>query len=463
MVASWCSIGIGLLAMPYTSVRASSSSRTSDSVSSMPIISRMRSSPSTRHESMPGIHAASPPKSRTTFHTSPAGRWMSISFVALPMAEQHFTRVIGASRGRRGAASRSRQSEGLVVGGPDSLDLGEQLGPSARVQQEATRLARDVGAEVVALLRERGEGHVALDHLAPPLLGGGVDLDRVVAVVPGMDERLGDEIDLITVVPGVVPGGGMRPTGEEEVRKPRRLHAEERRRTLCPVVFERESVAATDSHAQERACAEIEAGRPDDDVELTLTVDRLDPARGHAQDRCRPEVDERDVRLVERLVVVGDEGRALLAEAVILRDELLGRLRIVDDAAHLLGQELAPLRVGGVVEQQVEIVARELGEAGAEPHLLEERSSLFGRIVGRLAVVGLVKEPVYRRVEHLTDGLEVRPQLPLLAGGDRRVVQRGAPVGGALVHGQRRHLVGDDGDDLYATRSGTYDRDPPAG
>ena len=51
--------------------------------------------------------------------------------------------------------------------------------------------------------------------------------------------------------------------------------------------------------------------------------------------------------LVERLVVAGDERRPLLAEAVVLRDQLLGGLGIVDDAADLLGDELAPLGVRG--------------------------------------------------------------------------------------------------------------------
>ena len=46
---------------------------------------------------------------------------------------------------------------------------------------------------------------------------------------------------------------------------------------------------------RERAGAEVEAGRPHDDVELTLALGRLDPALGHPHDRRLREVDERDV------------------------------------------------------------------------------------------------------------------------------------------------------------------------
>src|SRR5438552_5067250 len=100
----------------------------------MPIISRMRSSPSTRHESMPGIHSVSPPKLRTTFHTSSAGRSMSISFVALLMAEQPFTPTVAIlatllqTPGRTGlrgpCASWSRFviSESCLSGVPDAWD-----------------------------------------------------------------------------------------------------------------------------------------------------------------------------------------------------------------------------------------------------------------------------------------------------------------------------------------------------
>ncbi len=51
------------------------------------------------------------------------------------------------------------------------------------------------------------------------------------------------------------------------------------------MVFERASVATTDAHAVQRAGAEVETGRPDDDVELLQPVRGLDAGAGDAGDR----------------------------------------------------------------------------------------------------------------------------------------------------------------------------------
>ena len=51
----------------------------------------------------------------------------------------------------------------------------------------------------------------------------------------------------------------------------------------------------------------------------------------------------------------------------------------------------------------------------------------------------------------------------LLLGGDRPVVERRAPVGGALVHGDRLDVVEDGRDDLHAARRRADDRDALAG
>ena len=73
------------------------------------------------------------------------------------------------------------------------------------------------------------------------------------------------------------------------------------------------------------------------------------------------------------------------------------------------------------------------------------------------------RKPLGEVVERLADALEVGPQLRLLVGRDRAVVERRAPVGAALVDGQRSDLVRDGGDDLDAARSGADDRHPLAG
>ena len=186
------------------------------------------------------------------------------------------------------------------------------------------------------------------------------------------------------------------------------------------------------------------------------------PGLGDPHDRRPAQVDQRDGRVVVRLVVPGDERRSLLAEPVVLRDQLLRGLRVRDDAADLLGDELAPRGVRRRVEEQVGVVARQLREARAGPHRLEERAPLGVGVVERRAVVRLVEEARDRRVQHLADRRELGAELRLLLGGDRPVVERRAPVGGALVDGQRRGHLRDHRDDLHAAGAGADDRDPLA-
>ena len=92
-----------------------------------------------------------------------------------------------------------------------------------------------------------------VDHVGPRVLGNGIDLDRVVAVIAHVHERVGDEVDLVAVVPRVVAGRGVRTAREEQVREAGRLDPEERRGPSRPVVLERETVPAPNPHAQERA------------------------------------------------------------------------------------------------------------------------------------------------------------------------------------------------------------------
>src|SRR5262249_11511476 len=214
--------------------------------------------------------------------------------------------------------------ERLVVVRPGSGDLLEELRPATGVQEVPAWLPGDVAAEVVAALTERRRhGGPGVDHVRPLLFGNRVHFDDVVAAVAQRDEHLDDEVDLVAVAAGSVAGRRVGSTGEEEVRKAAGLDAEERLGTIRPVVLERETMPTTDPHARERTRAEIEAGRPHDDVELAQTFGSLDARLAHTSDRRLPEIDERDVRPVVRLVVAGHEGRPFLSEPVVLRDQLL--------------------------------------------------------------------------------------------------------------------------------------------
>ena len=111
------------------------------------------------------------------------------------------------------------------------------------------------------------------------------------------------------------------------------------------------------------------------------------------------------------------------------------------------------------IEHHVAVVARELAEPGAVPEPLEEFPPLLLRVVEDGAVVQFVMEPAGRRVQHLTQRLEVGPQLRLLLGGDRAVVERRTPRGRALEHGDRGDVVDDDRHHLDAARPGADDGD----
>ena len=213
----------------------------------------------------------------------------------------------------------------------------------------------------------------------------------------------------------------------------------------------------------ERAGAEVEAGRPDDHVEFPMGVGRLDALWREPHHGCRLQVDQLHVGPVVDLEVGRDEGRALLAEPVILGNQPVRRLGVVDEAPDLGGEEVAPGRVGIAVEHHVAVVAGELREARAPPHLLEERGAFLIRVVEGGTIVRDVEESARRCVQCGADGLEVLPELHLLVRRDRCVVERRAPIGRALQHRQGGGRLGDDRDDLHPARPGAHDGDALAG
>ena len=107
------------------------------------------------------------------------------------------------------------------------------------------------------------------------------------------------------------------------------------------------------------------------------------------------------------------------------------------------------------VEQQVGVVAGELREARAVPHLLEERQPLLRRSRRRRRgrAAGW-RNPLTDVFSISRIASKSARSSRLLLGVIGAVVERRAPVGGALVHGERRDLVGDGRDHLHAARAG---------
>src|SRR5579875_744551 len=366
-------------------------------------------------------------------------------------------------RSRGPALASPRQVERGVAVGAHLGDLGGELRPPPGVEQVLAGLAGDVRPEVVADLAEVGLGRPPVDHAGPALLGGRVRLDDVLAALAQEHEGVGDEVHLVPVVARIVASSRVGTAREEQVREPRGLQAEIGLGTVGPVLGQQQAVAAAQAHAQQCSRPEVEPGGPHHDVEFPHAVGGLDPRGRHPHHGRGLQVDEGHVGPVERLVVAGHEGRTLLGEPVVLGDELLGRGRVADDGTNLLSQELAPCRVGLRVGHQVGIVADELGEARAVPHPLEKDPAGLGGVVERGAVVRLVEEARRGGCEDLADLLEVGLELGMLLRRDGSVVEWSAPVGGALVDGEGRHLVHDGGHDLDAAGPGADHRYPLAG
>jgi hypothetical protein len=153
---------------------------------------------------------------------------------------------------------------------------------------------------------------------------------------------------------------------------------------------------------------------------------------------------------------------ALGAERVVTGAQRLGGLRVVDDPADLLADELGGGLVGGRVDDAVGVGGQHPDQVAA-PGRLVLGAPLLGidlqrRPRGRRhrdAEARLPRGPAVLRVAPLALGLRLRVQ--------QGVVGRHAEVRGALEHCEVDRLVGDQRDRLDARRPGADDRDPPTG
>jgi hypothetical protein len=154
------------------------------------------------------------------------------------------------------------------------LDELEQHRTASGVEQVLHRLARDVRTEEVADSRERYVARQLVDHVGELLLELCRHVHHVVTLIAQRDQQVGDVVDLVGVVAGHVRARAVRSAGEEEVREARRLHAQVGAGALGPVVLERSPVDAPYAEPAQVAGAVVEAGRPDDDVQLAVAPPR---------------------------------------------------------------------------------------------------------------------------------------------------------------------------------------------
>src|SRR5262249_52271229 len=118
----------------------------------------------------------------------------------------------------------------------------------------------------------------------------------------------------------------------------------------------------------------------------------FDTGRSDALNRRLVDVDELDVGLVVDLEVAAFERHAAGAEAVVLRDQLLGHRRVLDPLVDLARDEIRDQRIGLAIHQDVAEIAHPDAETRLVVKLLPEGLALFGGYLQRRTRVGRVNE-----------------------------------------------------------------------
>src|SRR5665213_2110210 len=94
-------------------------------------------------------------------------------------------------------AKRSGHEPQVVVPHHFGHDL-EQLGSATGVEEVLDGLAGNVGSEEVAGLGKGGHRPIGVNHVGPLFFGGGGSFDGAVAVLARIEERVVDEVGLVS-------------------------------------------------------------------------------------------------------------------------------------------------------------------------------------------------------------------------------------------------------------------------
>ena len=193
----------------------------------------------------------------------------------------------------------------------------------------------------------------------------------------------------------------------------------------------------------------VEAGGEHDHVDVEAALAGRDAGGRDLCDRLLPQVYQRDVGPVVGGVVVGIEAGTLGTERMVVRGQRFGRLRILDDVADLLADQVGEQRVATEVDA---LVGPELGqdvdEIAGGPGLLEP-----------LAPFGVAQLPAHCRLLRIGDARERPARLLAVAGAvafqqAAAVRRRSTIVGGqgevrrALENGELRRLFREQRDRL---------------
>jgi hypothetical protein len=177
----------------------------------------------------------------------------------------------------------------------------------------------------------------------------------------------------------------LRARHHQHVGEAVRQDAEQRGRTVAPLVAQGLPLGALDVEVIEGAGDGVEARREDDQIQLVVRCRRLDAGLRDALDRRLGEAHEVHVVAVVGLEVAGFQWQALEAEAVVLRDQLLGDLRILHALPDATGDVLGHLPVGRFVGEDLHEVALQDGEARRRVKLVPEGDPFLVRQIPEAA------------------------------------------------------------------------------
>ncbi len=250
----------------------------------------------------------------------------------------------------------------------------------------------------------------------PALFGLGRGLDAVEALVAQIEDAIGDPFDVLLDRRQHVGQHRRtaRPGDREEVGEPGDAEPEIGLGPFAPLVGEPPAAGAGYVDLQQRPGHRIKAGGEDDGIDRVFLSLCPDAGRNYHLDRFAADVDQGDVRAVERRPIPGVDAEPLAADNVCRRQHL-GGVGVVDDLADLAADEFGRQIVGPLVEQQIAKDA-DKRQAAIGPARLELALPL-------LLADGQGRRHVEIEVEARDRRLRPRPQ-PRIIGLDRRLVFR---------------------------------------
>src|SRR6185312_6155411 len=178
-----------------------------------------------------------------------------------------------------------------------------------------------------------------------------------------MAEQAGHPLDAVFGGARKVAEPGVWTHHHQHVGETLRQNAEIGLRTIAPLVLQAAVVHSPYIDAVETAGDRVEAGRVDDEVECIFGIAGAYARGRNALDRSFVDIDQLDVGLVIDLEIMRLQRDAAGAEAVVLRDQLVGHRGVLYALTDLARDEVGDKRVRLAVHQDIAEIALPDAEA----------------------------------------------------------------------------------------------------